>query len=469
MINKIKSKFSVKIFLTTFLLFIFVSVGTFFLVSKLIPTMYTNVLNEDFNQLIGETLVDFANKDDINDCIKILNEQNIEKNNRYWIYDESGNTVYSSDNSTRELENYDDNFNQTSKPKGSQSISQYSFSLQNNKQYNLMIETDLSEVTQIKNILLSILPYVILLDSIISLLCSLFYSKYISKPILKLCKRSQEMAEFNFTTIPEVKRVDEIGVLSNNLSFLSQTLQNKITELNHTNAQLKSDIDKKREIEHSRMAFFTATSHELKTPVTILKGHLNGMLDQVGNYLDREKYLKRSINVTEQMESLIKELLYLTTLEDDKKSVCLKEEDCAEIIRQELSSIMDLIDDKELQLNMEIPDHLICMLDKDLMHTILQNLMMNAIRYSPNREDINISLCKDNRKICFTIENTGVHIPEESLNRIFDAFYKVDNSRNSKGTGLGLYIVRELLERHNANYMIYNTSRGVGFEFTFSG
>lgn len=468
MINKIKQKFSIKVFFITFILFIFVSGGTLFLIFKLIPSVYTNILSNHLNTMVNEALVNLSNKNDINDCIKILNELDDANNNVFWIYDEKGVSVYSSDGSIRKNMNYEDYFNTSNISEDSQSISQYAFTLTNGQQYTLTVETNLSEVTQVNDILVMLFPYVFLLDLLVSLICSLFYSRYITKPIVMLCEASQKMASFDFECIPVLKREDEIGVLSANLNVLSQALNSKINELNRINSQLEDDIDKKREIEHTRLAFFAATSHELKTPITILKGHLNGMHDQVGNYADRDKYLKRSIAVTNQMEVLIKELMFVAQINDKKTNIHFMEEDLAEIVRQELSNIISLIDEKEFVLNADLPEHMLCMVDRDLLHVILQNLMMNAIRYSPKYASINIQLIKeDNDDVSFMIENTGVFIPDASLDKLFDAFYKVDNARCSgNGTGLGLYIVRELLEKLNAKYRIYNTSDGVAFAFS---
>ena len=449
----------------TFALFLLVSLGTLFIVSKLIPSMYTNSLNRNIDSLIESRLLEFEKKKDINDCIDILKELEMNEKQVYWIHDNKGKMLYSSNNSFKELNSYENYFNQVNAMTESKSVSQYSFLLKDNTLYTLTVETNLSEVTQLKAIILNIFPYMLLLDLVISLLCSLGYTRYISKPILKLSESSQKMADMNFEVVKELKRSDEIGILSKNLNFLSYTLQHKIEELNVANAMLKSDIDRKRELEQFRMTFFSATSHELKTPVTILKGHLNGMLDQVGNYRDRDKYLKRSIVVTEQMEILIKELLYVAKLVGDRKSVSFKEEDLAEIVRFELSNIIHLIEEKNLVLEMAIPEHLMCGLDKTIIHTVLQNLMMNAVQYTPINEKIKIKLSQDNKCVCFKIENTGISIPSGSLDKIFDAFYKVDDARSGGGTGLGLYIVRELLEKHQAIYRIYNTDAGVEFEF----
>ena len=122
-----------------------------------------------------------------------------------------------------------------------------------------------------------------------------------------------------------------------------------------------------------------------------------------------------------------------------------------------------------MALTLSLPETCKCMADPGLMETVIRNLLVNALRYSPAGEEIRVELLKkeQEKELVFTIENTGVHIPEQDFGRIFDAFYRVDSSRNRKngGSGLGLYIVREILEQHGAWYEMKNTKKGVLFQF----
>lgn len=124
-----------------------------------------------------------------------------------------------------------------------------------------------------------------------------------------------------------------------------------------------------------------------------------------------------------------------------------------------------MLSQKEQRLEVNIPDKLLCELEPAQMERAIQNVLVNAIRYSPNGELIRIVLSKENNAVYFEIENTGVHVPENMISHLFEAFYRADTSRNrnSGGTGLGLYIVRKIMELHQAKYGIKNTSRGVLF------
>src|SRR5699024_5190268 len=130
-----------------------------------------------------------------------------------------------------------------------------------------------------------------------SLLCAFFYSRYITRPIVRMSGIAGKMAVLDFHWECGEKRRDEIGKLGRSLDKLAQRLDAALADLESANQALRGEVEQERELDRQRMAFFNAASHELKTPVTILKGQLSGMLDGVGVYQDRDKYLLRSLQV----------------------------------------------------------------------------------------------------------------------------------------------------------------------------
>ena len=299
-----------------------------------------------------------------------------------------------------------------------------------------------------------------------SVLFSVIYSHYITKPVIQLSNISRKMAQLDFEPQENAKRSDEIGILSGNLNTLSDNLQHTLAELKRSNSKLEAEILKERELEQKQQEFFSAASHELKTPLTILKGHLMGMLNNVKGYENQEAYMERSLAVVEKMETLVKELLYVSKT-DGKKKVEYKMIDFAELLRIQIADVTDLLSEKEISLDVNIPDKIWCEADQPQMERAIQNILVNAIRYSPKGEVIYISLSNGKNTIYCEIENTGVHIPEDRIPHLFEAFYRADTSRNRNtgGTGLGLYIVRKIMELHNAKYGIKNSGRGVMFWF----
>ena len=150
---------------------------------------------------------------------------------------------------------------------------------------------------------------------------------------------------------------------------------------------------------------------------------------------------------------------------DGKQRTEYKTIDFAELLRVQIADVTDLLSEKEISLSVNIPDKILCDADPAQMERAIQNVLVNAIRYSPNGEAIYISLSNDKNTVSCKVENTGVHIPEEMIPHLFEAFYRADTSRNRNtgGTGLGLYIVRKIMELHHAKYGIQNTSKGVVF------
>ena len=157
---------------------------------------------------------------------------------------------------------------------------------------------------------------------------------------------------------------------------------------------------------------------------------------------------------------------YLSKAEGTQKSA-YKVVDFAEVFRVQLATVSDLSEEKKQHLEVNIPDRLYCEVEQVQMERAIQNILVNAIRYSPSNESIHITLSEIHGTIRGEIENTGVHVPDDALPHLFEAFYRADASRNRNtgGTGLGLYIVRKIMEMHHAKYGITNTSNGVMFWF----
>lgn len=356
--------------------------------------------------------------------------------------------------------------------------------------YTLFVFGSTQLVNQAVEALGQILPWMLFTVFGISLVISLFYSRYLSKPIRKLGAASDKMAGLDFSVRTEMKRTDELGTLSRSLDTMAQNLDQALKSLRSANAKLKDEMEQERELERRRMEFFAAASHELKTPVTILKGQIEGMEQNVGVYKDRDKYLARAREVTVTLQNMVQEILMISKMESCGFSLKKKELDLAELVRLQLADLTELFEQKNMKLEITLPDQCLCRADPVLMETVLRNVLVNAVRYSPEKERIRVNLYKEIQEIScegclrgsgnpvdakektqghktvrLEVENTGVHIEDAELSRVFDAFYRVDSSRNRKsgGSGLGLYIVRQILEQHGAGYELRNTDNGVLF------
>lgn len=302
-----------------------------------------------------------------------------------------------------------------------------------------------------------------------SILCALFYSRYITSPIVRLSAISHQIANLDFSWKCRESRTDEIGMLGRNLDELSARLSAALGELQAANTALQQDIVREREIERQRLAFFSAVSHELKTPVTILKGQLTGMLEGVDVYQDRDKYIAKSLQVTGRMEGLVQEILTVSRMESSGFELNRQTVDLGALVSEQLAFDEDLIAQKELVLKTELPEVVTVCADSALLRKALDNIVSNAVFYAPEGAWLHVALRREEGQIALSVENSGSHIPEEALPHVFEAFYRAEGSRNRRtgGSGLGLYIVQIILERHGAAYQIENTQDGVRVTIRF--
>ena len=278
-----------------------------------------------------------------------------------------------------------------------------------------------------------------------------------------------KMAELDFHWECGEKRRDEIGKLGRSLDQLARRLDAALTDLESANQALRGEVERERELDRQRMAFFNAASHELKTPVTILKGQLSGMLEGVGIYQDRDKYLLRSLQVTGRMENLVQEMLAISRMESGSVAVKREPVDLSAIIERQLALDMPLLEQRGQRLVKDLTSGTVVTGDASLLGRTAGNLLSNASLYSPDGAEVRVWCGLLDGRPTLTVENTGVYISDEALPHLFEAFYRAEGSRNraTGGSGLGLYLVKMILDRHGATYTIENTADGVRAQIIF--
>lgn len=330
-------------------------------------------------------------------------------------------------------------------------------------QYILLAARNTEKHTRTEEAIRGTLPVLCMIVCFGSILSAFFYSWYMTAPVKKVSRLSKQMADLDFSGGCPLGRTDEIGVLSDSLNTLSQKLAETLFELQEANQKLQADIDRERQLEKQRKAFFSAASHELKTPITIIKGQLEGMLYQVGRYQDRETYLAQSLEVTETLEKMVQELLLISRLETAGYTCRKADMNLSDLMKERLAAFEDLWMQKELTVEQFISPRIIISGDRQLLQKVLDNLFANAAAYSEAGNQVIVKLWKEEGKVNVTIENTGARIPEEAIPKLFEPFYRVDQSRNRQtgGTGLGLYIVKTILDLHGAKLEIANMEKGV--------
>lgn len=308
---------------------------------------------------------------------------------------------------------------------------------------------------------------VVLAAIIMSIFLSYFVSRIVTRPLLRINSIASHMANLDFSNYIEVRTDDEIGHLSQSLNTLSMNLQSNMEELKLANAQLQKDIEKERRLELMRREFISGASHELKTPIGIIKGFAEGIKD--GLAADKIDYFVDVIlEETDKMDDLVKDMLDLSKIEQDPNNLNYQVFECNEFVRAVSEKVEPLIVERGLTFNMHIesaPTNVYA--DKRRMEQVLTNALSNAMRYSYPNTCIELYVVGGADSVRVTVNNAGKSIPEEMLEHVWDRFYRVDPSRSkeSGGSGLGLSIVREILVQHGVGFGIKNIEGGVSFYF----
>jgi two-component system sensor histidine kinase VanS len=266
-----------------------------------------------------------------------------------------------------------------------------------------------------------------------------------------------------------IVRSDEIGVLAESLNTLAQNLDTALRDLKSANNKLQEDIERERKQEKKRRDFFAAVSHELKTPITIIKGELEGMIQNIGIYKNRDQYLRHSLKTAMTMEKLVQEILSVTKMEVDGFTLDLKEVDLSRLVDTCCRQIAGIAEDKSIKVDTSIEKNVMIHADKKLLSKAFSNVMNNAVFHSPVGALIQMKLSELKKTIILSVENSGVHIGQDDMDQLFTPFYRTDKSHNrqSGGSGLGLYITKTILDLHKAMYKIENTENGVKFTICF--
>ena len=309
-------------------------------------------------------------------------------------------------------------------------------------------------------------PFAVLTIIVIAITVSLIYSNIISKPLIEISKKAKKMSSLDFSQKLYPKGNDEISDLSISLNTLSENLNRTIKELESANIKLTEDIEKERSIERERREFIATVSHELKSPLTIISGQIEGMIHNIGKYKDRDKYLSESYEVTRKMESLVFELLDISRRDKDDFKLEISNINLSKMVREILRDNYFFVEDKKINLQEIIEENIYVEGDRRLIRKALTNVIKNSIQHSPEGEKVIVVLLKDR----LVVKNTGVFINREEIDNIFKAFYRVDKSRNSStgGTGLGLYIVKTIIDKHeNMSYTMESDKKYVMFKLYY--
>ena len=322
----------------------------------------------------------------------------------------------------------------------------------------LSVSYTLQPISEASGVILSLLPYILLMNVLIALAAAFFYSKMITKPILAISGAAEQMRELAPGAESAVQSNDELGTLSGNLNTLYSTLCTHIESL-------RNETERVTALEQSKTHFLRAAGHELKTPIAALNGIVEGMLDDVGVYKDKTKYLAESKKLLGGMAKTVNEILEATrheALNPNDEPFC--ETDITALAKAVLADQQYKMEERGIRADIRAQGVWLQTRER-AMRTVLSNVISNAVKYADAQSVIVLRTETANGGLRFVVENECAAIPEEHLSRLFEPFYSVNYSRDKQksGTGIGLYIVKNNLDALGLCYGLENTETGVAF------
>lgn len=302
----------------------------------------------------------------------------------------------------------------------------------------------------------------------ISILAIWFLSQRLTKPLEELTDISIRMSNLDFNAKYESGGEDEIGVLGQNFNKMSKELEQTISELKTANNELQKDIEKKERIDDMRKEFLSNVSHELKTPIALIQGYAEGLKECINDEAEsRDFYCEVIIDEAAKMNNMVKKLLTLNQLEFGNDQISMECFDLTELVRGVVNSAQLLADQKDAQILFVQDTSVYVWGDEFKIEEVVTNYVSNAINHIDGERKIEIKMQRREGHIRLSVFNTGKPIPEEDIDKIWIKFYKVDKARTREygGSGIGLSIVKAVMESMNQKFGVKNYENGVEFWF----
>ena len=293
-------------------------------------------------------------------------------------------------------------------------------------------------------------------------------SRRITQPLMELTHLSQKMANLNFDAKYTSGGADEIGILGSNFNRMSEQLEKTISELKRANNQLQKDIEQKEKMEEMRNEFLGNVSHELKTPLALIQGYAEGLKEGVNDDPEsREFYCEVIMDEADKMNRMVKNLLTLNQLEFGSDEVEFERFDIVGLVKGVIASCDILIQQAGASVDFVADEKLDVWADEFKTEQVVRNYLTNAIHHVENEKRIEVRIRQNGDTAHISVFNSGKPIPEEDVPKLWDKFYKVDkaHTREYGGNGIGLSIVKAIMESFHQKYGVRNYDNGVEFWF----
>lgn len=317
--------------------------------------------------------------------------------------------------------------------------------------------TSLQPVDEAISVMRQFYPYFFVAAFLCVIFLAFIFSKWMAKPLISINQITGKIANMDFTEKLPVRSADEIGQLSRNINYLSNQMEAYIR-------QLKQDLDKEKQLENTRKEFIAGVSHELKTPLAVMKSCLSILKDGIAAE-KKEHYFQAMEDEIQRTDMLVVNMLDLAKFESGTYKPEMAPFEIDKVITEVCRSLAGEIQEKNLSLTLRLCS-LMLIGHKGLISRVIINFLSNAIRHTENGHAIIITIKNNGQTSEVSVENQGNPISEEDRKKIWDQFYRVEARTSKAGTGLGLSISKEILELHYAAYGVENTKDGVRFFFS---
>ena len=335
--------------------------------------------------------------------------------------------------------------------------------------YHIEITAQKDPIRENANLATSVTTTITVLALILALVFISAYSKHFTKPLIQMSEVANKIANLDFSAKCKINRGDEIGALAENINVVSDSLNTALTELREKNEQLMEDIEKERRIEQMRADFISAASHELKTPIAIIRGYAEGLKMNVSEENESAcEYCDIIMRESDRMNVLVLNMLEQSLYSSGVKKPDMAEFNVNEFIQDLLKTITPIFEEKGVSANYVKNENLTAFADKTQMTTVLSNIVLNACSHASGEKIIEITVEEVDNRIKVNVFNTGSRVEDKDKDGIFTSFYRADkaHSRAEGRFGLGLAIVKSIVENHNCDSGFENKENGVTFWFT---
>ena len=406
-----------KLFIITTGLLTALAMIIYIILSSLLPSYYHNYKRDILDNNLT-SISQSSKKYELNQVIESLyylcKTQNLKVN----LYNVNGKIIFAS-NSANPMLNQNNRYPVGNISEDEYSVEKYIFIKNEEYPYKIEMTMPLQPIDEATNVIKNIMPYIMLVALIIGAIGAYIYSNTITKPLIEI-------------------------------------------------------IERERKIENNRKDFVATISHELKTPITIISGQLEGMIYNIGKYKDRDVYLKKSYESTQDLKNLVNEMIEVSKSESSSINLKITHTNLTYLVNQIINKQNYFIEEKNINIDLDIKDDIYIYCDKNQIEKAISNIINNAIKYSPYNENLIIklnqrstknSIISNKTKTILEIENTGITIEPKYINEIFKPFYRIEKSRSRKtgGSGLGLYLTSQIFKSHGFNHSIKNKDNSVLF------